>query len=76
MGGLRYESMADMPPGLRAKFTAQQVAGQIMADQIVAGSVQTVPVAASSEKKSKYHNEKVTANGIRFDSKKEARRYL
>lgn len=71
MGGLRYESMADMPPGLREKYAAKQVAGKIMAKPS-----QATPVAAHSEKESKYHNVKVVVNGIRFDSKKEARRYL
>lgn len=70
MGGLRYESMADMPPGLRARYAAQQVAGQVLAK-----SAQAVPVAAP-EKESKYHNVKIVINGIRFDSKKEGRRYL
>lgn len=70
MGGLRYESMADMPPGLRARYAAQQVAGQVLAKP-----VQAVPVA-DPEKESKYHNVKIVINGIRFDSKKEGRRYL
>lgn len=71
MGGLRYESMADMPPGLREKFAAQQVAGEVLAKPVPA-----VPMAGTAEKKSKYHNVKVVVNGICFASKKEARRYL
>lgn len=67
MGGLHFESAADMPPGLRKIYTAQQVAGQI-----VAASVQAVPVAG---REAKYHNVKVVVDGHRFDSKKEARRY-
>lgn len=71
MGGLRYESMADMPPGLREKYAAQQVVVKV-----VAKPAQADPVAGTDEKASKYHNVKVVVNGIRFDSKKEARRYL
>ena len=29
MGGLRFESRADMPPGLRAKYAAQQLMGGV-----------------------------------------------
>lgn len=65
-GGLRYESMADMPPRMR-----QQVAGKVMA------ACKAVPVAGAAVKKApKYHNIKTEVNGIRFDSKKEANRYL
>lgn len=63
-GGLRYESLADLPPGMR-----QLVAGKVMAKAAV-----TAPVAG--DKKAKYRNEPVRVNGIRFASKKEARRYL
>lgn len=54
MNGLRYESLADMPEGMRAR---------------VAGKV------AVRKKLSKYHNEKTQVGAIRFDSRKEARRY-
>lgn len=66
MSGLHYESLADLPPKMR-----QQVAGKVMAKAALAD-----PVAGPSGKKGKYHNEPVVVNGIRFDSKKEARRYL
>lgn len=61
-GGLHYESLADLPPGMR-----QQVAGKVMAKTAISNTV-----AAQR----KYHNEPVNVNGIRFASKKEARRYL
>lgn len=61
-GGLHYDSFADLPQGMR-----RQVAGKVMAKAMA------VPVAGQ---KSKYRNEPVTVNGIRFASKKEARRYL
>ena len=69
-GGLHFESVADMPPGMRARYAAQQVAGQVLAKP-----AQAITVAAP-EKESKYHNVKIVINGIRFDSKKEGRRYL
>ena len=47
MGGLRYESMADMPPGLREKYAAQQVAGKVLAKP-----AQAAPVAGPAEKES------------------------
>lgn len=60
--GLHYESLADLPPGMR-----QQVAGKVMKKAALPNSV-----AAQR----KYRNEPVNVNGIRFASKKEARRYL
>lgn len=57
-----------MPPGLRKMYSAQRVAGKILA--------KPAPVAAPAVKESKYHNVKVIVNSITFDSKKEARRYL
>lgn len=61
-GGLHYESLADLPPGMR-----RQVAGKVMAKAAI-----STPVAG----RRKYRNEPVNVNGIRFASKKEARRYL
>ncbi len=58
MSGLRYDSLADLPPKIR-----QQVAGKVLRERST--------VAAR-----KYRNEPVTVQGIHFDSKKEARRYL
>lgn len=59
-GGLHYDSLADLPPGMR-----RQVAGKVLEKAaLVAGG-----------KKAKYRNEPVTVNGIRFASKKEARRF-
>lgn len=65
-GGLRYESIADMPPGLRQKYAAQQVAGKILA----------APAPVAGAQKAKYRNKKVTADGHIFDSQKEYHRYL
>lgn len=60
-GGLHYDSLADLPPGMRS-----QVAGKVM------GKAATSNAVAARRK---YHNEPVSVNGIRFASKKEARRY-
>lgn len=66
MGGLHYESLADLPPRMR-----QQVEGKVWA------AVKADPAAGGEEKKpSKYRNVKTVVNGICFDSKKEANRYL
>lgn len=66
MAGLVFESLADLPAGVR-----EQAARKLMDGK------RTSPAAATSEgqSKSKYHNEPMTVAGIRFDSKKEARRY-
>lgn len=65
-GGLHYDSLADLPPQMR-----RQVAGKILAVPSKAA-----PVAGTAAKAPKYHNVKTIVNGIRFDSKKEANRYL
>ena len=65
MGGLRYESLAEMPARMR----------QLAADKIVAVSSKTQGVAAGAKKSPKFKNKKTIVNGIAFDSQKEARRY-
>lgn len=71
MAGLRFESLADMPEGMR----------KLAADKIAAGSVKEQTAEEFLVKKMnlpkthKYHNVKTQVAGIRFDSKKEARRY-
>lgn len=62
--GLHFESLADLPPGMR-----RQVAGKVMAKAAMANTV-------AGQRQPKYRNEPVNVNGIRFASKKEARRYL
>lgn len=57
-GGLHFDSLADLPPGIR-----QQVAGKIVESKLT-------PVVGN-----KYNNQPTEIGGIRFDSKKEARRY-
>lgn len=66
MGGLHYENISDLPPRMR-----QQVECKILEKAM------PIPVAgADQKKKQKYRNEPVTVHKIRFDSKKEAARYL
>ena len=59
MSGLRFESMADMPPRMRELY-ARQVAPAVRQAQ---------------QKGEKYQNQMDERSGIKFDSKKEARRY-
>jgi hypothetical protein len=68
MAGLRFDSLADMPEGMR----------KLAADKIVAGTVKEQTTAEFLVKKMnlpKYHNVETQVAGIRFASKKEARRY-
>lgn len=58
MGGLHFNSLADLPEKMRAKVAARLI-GQ-----------------GTAKKTQKYHNEHMTIKGIRFDSKKEAERYM
>ena len=59
MSGLRFESMADMPPRMRELYVRQQLPG---AD-------------AGPKKASKYHSAPAERGELRFDSQEEARRY-
>ena len=59
MSGLRFESMADMPPRMRELYARQQMPG----------------AAAAPKKASKYHSTPAERGELRFDSRKEARRY-
>lgn len=62
-GSLRFSSTAAMPDRLRAMVEAQAKGG--------AREGATLPPARPN----KYHNQPTTVDGIRFDSKKEARYY-
>lgn len=65
MGGLRFESLADMPEGMR----------RLAAEKIVAEGTKAAPVAGITASATKYHNIKTEIEGIKFDSRKEAHRY-
>lgn len=68
MSGLVFRSLADVPAGMR-----DQAAQKLLED--ARERQKAVPVAGDSGKESKYHNEQTEVAGLRFDSKKEARRY-
>ena len=65
MSGLRFESMADMPPRMRELYAKQAASA--------AGAQQTAQSAAKTQHK--YKNQKSERGAVRFDSQKEARRY-
>ncbi len=67
MSGLRFESMADMPPKMRELYARQQVD--------LSGAAAPAPIRKGGQGAAKYHNERAERNGIRFDSRKQARRY-
>ena len=67
MSGLRFESMADMPPRMREAYARQ------MRD--LSGAAAPAPIHKGSREKTKYGSRKDTRGELRFDSQKEARRY-
>ena len=67
MSGLRFESMADMPPRMRELYAKQA--------RDLSGAVAPAPLAKGSQGKMKYGSQKAERGTIRFDSQKEARRY-
>jgi hypothetical protein len=62
-GALRYTSVAAMPDAIRNKVEAQ------------GKGASREPASKPDSKPNKYHNHPTTVDGIRFDSKKEARYY-
>lgn len=66
MAGLVYGSLADLPEGVRLQATAK-----ILEQQKQKKAQMELPKG----RKSKYHAEPTFVNGIRFASKREARRY-
>ena len=77
MSGLRYESMADLPEGMRQQV-ASKLKQQMPNAKPVAVSAAPDGIQWLSEKVKadyKYHNEPTVVNGIKFQSRKEARRY-
>lgn len=63
MSGLRFESMADMPPKMRALYAKQ------------AGPPGAAAPSSTAQGKTKYGSRKAERGALRFDSQKEARRY-
>ena len=67
MSGLRFESMADMPPRMRELYARQQID--------LSGAAAPAPLRKGSQGNAKYRNTPTERAGIRFDGRKEARRY-
>ena len=67
MSGLRFESMADMPPRMRELYARQKLD--------LSGAAAPAPLHKGRQGKEKYRNTPTERAGIRFDSQKEARRY-
>jgi len=65
MSGLRFESMADMPPRMRELYARQQID--------LSGAAAPAPLRKGSQ--GKYRNQAAARGELRFDSQKEARRY-
>lgn len=70
-GGLRVDSLADLPERLRT-----QAAGKLLAQGSAVAAEKTPLAAGGTPKESKYHNVKVELGANKFDSKKEYRRFL
>lgn len=66
MSGLRFESMADMPPRMRELYAKKASPP---------GAAAQAPLAKGSQGKTKYGSRKAERGALRFDSQKEARRY-
>ena len=67
MSGLRFESMADMPPRMRELYARQKLD--------LSGAAAPAPLHKGSQGNAKYRNTPAERTGFRFDSQKEARRY-
>lgn len=65
---LRYQSAADMPPGMRKLHERQQAGNP-------ASAPGWVPGGAAAKRGSKYASQPTEVDGIRFDSKAEAGYY-
>ena len=70
-GGLRIDSLADLPERMRA-----QAAGKMLAQGTAVAAEKAADAAGTTPKESKYHNVKVELGQNKFDSKKEYRRFL
>lgn len=61
MSGLRFESLADMPDGMRALYARKRIKQEAPAQE--------------QAKAAKYNNIEAARGAVKFDSQKEARRY-
>lgn len=79
MSGLHYESLADLPEGLRQQAARKLLKGADKPLSVAGNTGEQVSAPKCDDEKthsSKYHNIKTEVDGIRFDSRKEARRYV
>ena len=74
MAGLRFESLADMPEGMR-KLAADKITAGTVKEQTAAEFLVKTLQLPKEPKVPKYHNVETSVAGIRFQSLKEARRY-
>ena len=74
MAGLRFESLADMPEGMR-KLAADKITAGTVKEQTAAEFLVKTLQLPKEPKAPKYHNVETSVAGIRFQSLKEARRY-
>lgn len=78
---MQYDDISQLPPKYQEQV--RRKLGKAFAGTTAEGLEQTLKSAMSGfenanqpKKKSKYHSEMVEVDGIRFDSRKEARRFL
>ena len=74
MDGLRYDSISEMPEGMRKLAADKIVAGTIKGQTPAEFLVNTLNLPRE-QKMPKYRNVETSVAGIRFQSLKEARRY-
>ena len=72
MSGLRFESAADMPPGMRSLYEKRSTSQSASLTAPIHKGSQD---AKGSRGDTKYRNERAARGELRFDSQKEARRY-
>lgn len=83
---LRFQSVADMPPGMRALYESQAIgvtrSGTVTVPAMLEQGLvvpmhrpPVVPTAVRGPRRGKYNAQPTVVDGIRFDSKAEARYY-
>lgn len=70
MSGLRFESLADMPQGMREKAEMA-----LLSSSSVSPAGCHLPPGKGKDRRGKFGNVQTTVAGIKFDSRKEARRF-
>lgn len=75
MAALRVDSLADLPENMRRQVTGKLKQQMPNAKPVPSPAGDGLEWLSDKLKQNKYHNEPTVVNGIRFDSRKEARRY-